>query len=69
MFILQQIDVNAEKGRQIDSLNHSAEEHRGKNPKKKQILKFSGPKEASALLPREKSVIALCVKLQKALAI
>jgi hypothetical protein len=27
-------DVNAEKGRQIDSLNHSAEEHRGKNPKK-----------------------------------
>jgi hypothetical protein len=35
-------------------------------PKKLQIWKVSGPKEAGALLPREKSVIALCVGLQEA---
>ena len=48
------------KGRKIDSQDHSAEEHRGRNPKKMQILKFFGPREVGALLPRERSVIILC---------
>jgi len=34
-----------------------------------QIWKVFGPKGAGALLPREKSVIALCVGLQEALAL
>jgi hypothetical protein len=37
--------------------------------KKMQIWKVFGPKGAGALLPREKSVIALCVGLQEALAL
>ena len=38
-------------------------------PKKLQIWKVSRPKEAGALLPKEKSIIALCVRPQKALVL
>jgi hypothetical protein len=34
VYLSKRLDVNVEKGRQIDSLNYSAEEHRVKNPKK-----------------------------------
>jgi hypothetical protein len=39
------------------------------NPEKCNCGGFLGQKEAGALLPREKSVIALCVRLLEALAL
>jgi hypothetical protein len=50
------------KEKKIDSLDHSAEDTQRQNPKQGNSEGFFGQKEAGALLPREKSVIALCVK-------
>jgi hypothetical protein len=50
----------------MKSLSRSTQKQK---PKKMQIWKVFGPKGAGALLSREKSVIALCVGLQEALAL
>jgi hypothetical protein len=63
---------NDVKIKQEEKLTHEVTQQKSteaKNQKKMQIWKVFGPKGDGALLPREKSVIALCVGLQEALAL